>query len=69
MAGVPSLFGGGATLGLGGGPIRSQDQNSVSFGTRTVNFGSDDTTKITNTVIIIVLIGALLWLMLPSNRS
>ncbi len=64
----PPFFGDGASLGLGGGPIRSQDQNIASFGTGTVNFGSDQTAKITNTILILALLGALLWLMLTFNR-
>jgi len=68
MPGIPSLFGDGATLGLGGGPIRSQDQNIVSFGTGNVNFGTGDNAQTTTLIAAFVLIGFILWLKLHSSR-
>lgn len=67
MAGIPSLFGDGAALGFGGGPIRSQDQNISSFNTGPVNFGSSTSQQIMTIVIVLALIGVLLWLVSNSK--
>lgn len=68
MPGIPSLFGDGATLGLGGGPIRSQDQNLVTFNTGPKSSGPKDNTSANFALIIGFLIGVILWLLFNSKR-
>jgi len=66
---VPSLFGDGATLGLGGGPIRSQDQNLATFATGAVTLGGGGISNTVMSVALVILIGVILWLLYLSNRS
>lgn len=61
MPGALPFFGDGATLGLGGGPIRSQDYNSAGFSTGTVNFGWSPASQTIALIVVVILIGVILW--------